>query len=82
MAELKNDSVVLILPTKNDETTSRATTYAVSADSCTYLSERDIGVFIYDKRGIGGNFTINQNVWGNATINDLVQDSKKALNVE
>ena len=47
-----------------------------------YLSERDIGVFIYDKRGIGGNFTINQNVWGNATINDLVQDSKKALNVE
>ena len=48
----------------------------------TYLSERDIGVFRYDKRGIGGNFTINQNVWGNATINDLVQDSKKALNVE
>jgi len=35
----------------------------------------------YDKRGIGGNWTINQNVWGNATINDLIQDSKKALNV-
>ena len=35
----------------------------------------------YDKRGVGANFTINQNVWGNATINDLIQDSKKALNV-
>ena len=24
---------------------------------------------------------MNTNVWGNATINDLIQDSKKALNV-
>ena len=35
----------------------------------------------YDKRGVGSNFTIDQNVWGNATINDLIQDSKKALNI-
>jgi uncharacterized protein len=46
-----------------------------------YLSERGFAVLRYDKRGIGANFTINQNVWGNATINDLIQDSKKALNV-
>ena len=37
--------------------------------------------FRYDKRGVGANFTIDQNVWGNATVNDLIQDSKKALNV-
>ena len=38
--------------------------------------------FRYDKRGIGANYTIlNTNVWGNATVNDLIQDSKKALNV-
>ena len=35
----------------------------------------------YDKRGVGANFTIGQNVWGNTTANDLIQDSKKALNV-
>jgi pimeloyl-ACP methyl ester carboxylesterase len=46
-----------------------------------YLSERGFAVLRYDKRGIGANITINQNVWGNATINDLIQDSKKALNV-
>jgi pimeloyl-ACP methyl ester carboxylesterase len=46
-----------------------------------YLSERGFAVLRYDKRGIGANFTINQNVWGNATVNDLIQDSKKALNV-
>ena len=45
-----------------------------------YLSERGFAVLRYDKRGIGANFTINQNVWGNATSNDLIQDSKKALN--
>src|SRR6476620_2796015 len=45
-----------------------------------YLSERGFAVLRYDKRGISANFTINQNVWGNATINDLIQDSKKALN--
>ena len=46
-----------------------------------YLSERGFAVLRYDKRGAGANFTIDQNVWGNATINDLIQDSKKALNV-
>ena len=46
-----------------------------------YISERGFAVLRYDKRGVGANFTINQNVWGNATINDLIQDSKKALNV-
>ena len=47
-----------------------------------YLSERGFAVLRYDKRGVGSNFTIlNTNVWGNATINDLIQDSKKALNV-
>jgi uncharacterized protein len=46
-----------------------------------YLSERGFVVLRYDKRGAGANFTIDQNVWGNATINDLIQDSKKALNV-
>jgi uncharacterized protein len=46
-----------------------------------YLSERGFAVLRYDKRGSGANFTINQNVWGNATSNDLIQDSKKALNV-
>jgi len=38
-------------------------------------------VLRYDKRGVGANFTINQNVWGNATINDLIHDAKKALSV-
>jgi len=46
-----------------------------------YLSERGFTVLRYDKRGISANLTIDQNVWGNATINDLIQDSKKALNV-
>jgi predicted esterase len=47
-----------------------------------YLSERGFVVLRYDKRGIGANNTIlDANVWGNATANDLIQDSKKALNV-
>src|SRR5437868_2143272 len=46
-----------------------------------YLSERGFAVLRYDKRGVGANYTINQNVWANTTINDLIQDSKKALNV-
>jgi hypothetical protein len=47
-----------------------------------YLSERGFVVLRYDKRGIGANSTIiNSNVWGNTTANDLIQDSKKALNV-
>ena len=49
------------------------------ADS--YLSERGFEVLRYDKRGVGANFTLDKNVWGNATANDLIQDSKKALDV-
>jgi pimeloyl-ACP methyl ester carboxylesterase len=46
-----------------------------------FLSERGFAVLRYDKRGIGANYTIDQNVWGNATANDLIEDAKKALNV-
>ena len=46
-----------------------------------YLTERGFAVLRYDKRGIGANFTINQNVWGNSTINDLIHDAGKAMNV-
>jgi uncharacterized protein len=47
-----------------------------------YLSERGFAVLRYDKRGVGGNYTIlDSKVWGNATANDLIQDGKKALNV-
>ena len=38
-----------------------------------YLSERGFAVLRYDKRGVGGNLTIlDKNVWGNATVNDLI----------
>jgi alpha-beta hydrolase superfamily lysophospholipase len=47
-----------------------------------YLSERGFAVLRYDKRGIGTNHTIlDSSVWGNLTINDLVQDASKALAV-
>src|SRR5215469_2592981 len=47
-----------------------------------YLSERGFAVLRYDKRGAGANHTIlDSNVWANTTISDLIQDSKKALNV-
>jgi dienelactone hydrolase len=46
-----------------------------------YLSERGFAVLRYDKRGVSANFTLETNVWGNTTANDLIQDSKKALNV-
>lgn len=47
-----------------------------------YLSERGFAVLRYDKRGVGGNFTIvDKNVWENATIDDLIHDAAKALNV-
>jgi hypothetical protein len=46
-----------------------------------YLSERGYAVLRYDKRGSGANFTIDQNVWGNVTVNDLIHDAEKALNV-
>ena len=47
-----------------------------------YLSERGFAVLRYDKRGIGTNHTIlDSNIWGNLTVNDLVQDANKALAV-
>ena len=46
-----------------------------------YLSERGFAVLRYDKRGIGSNITINHNVWGNSTINDLIHDAEKALSI-
>jgi len=46
-----------------------------------YLSERGFAVLRYDKRGVGANFTTDQNIWGNTTVNNLIQDSKKALKV-
>ena len=48
-----------------------------------YLSERGFAVPRYDKRGVGStsNTILDTNVWGNTTANDLIQDSKKALNV-
>ncbi|MFZ0327821.1 MAG: alpha/beta hydrolase, partial [Nitrososphaeraceae archaeon] len=48
-----------------------------------YLSERGFAVLQYDKRGtIGANHTIlDTNVCGNATVNDLIHDAEKALNI-
>jgi uncharacterized protein len=47
-----------------------------------YLSERGFAVLRYDKRGIGGNYTIlDSNVWGNNTADNQIQDGRKALNV-
>ncbi len=47
-----------------------------------YLSERGFGVLRYDKRGVGANLTIlDTNIWGNATVNDLIHDAEKALNI-
>jgi uncharacterized protein len=41
-----------------------------------YLSERGFAVLGYDKRGIGTNHTIvNSNVWGNVTVNNLLEDT-------
>jgi hypothetical protein len=48
-----------------------------------YLSERGFAVLRYDKRGVGVNHTIlDTNVWGNVTVNDLIHDADKALNVD
>ena len=45
-----------------------------------YLSERGFAVLRYDKRGIGANNTIDQNIWGNTTVNNLMRDAENALN--
>ena len=46
-----------------------------------YLSERGFAVLRYDKRGVGASNIIDQNVWGNATVNDLIHDAGNALNI-
>jgi len=46
-----------------------------------YLSERAFAVLRYDKRGVGANHITDQNVWGNATVNDLIHDAGNALNI-
>ena len=47
-----------------------------------YLSERGFAVLRYDKRGVGAtSYTVsNQNVYGNATADDFINDAEKALN--
>jgi dienelactone hydrolase len=44
-----------------------------------YLSERGYVVLRYYKRGIGTNHTLDANVWGNVTLNDLREDANTAL---
>lgn len=46
-----------------------------------YLAERGIAVLQYEKRGTIGETIIDTNIWGNATVNDLIHDAEKALNV-
>jgi predicted esterase len=51
-------------------------------DIAEYLSERGFAVLQYDKRVFGANMTIlNNNVWGDITVDNLIQDAQKALNV-
>jgi uncharacterized protein len=52
------------------------------ANMAKYLSDRGFAVLLYDKRGVGPNFTISDsNAWGNLTFNALKQDAEKALSV-
>ncbi len=51
-------------------------------DISQYLSERGYAVLQYDKRGFGANMTIlDNNVWGNITVDLLIQDAQKGLDV-
>jgi hypothetical protein len=50
---------------------------AVDSVEAAIASMEDSGEF---DAGIGANITINHNVWGNSTINDLIHDAEKALN--
>jgi uncharacterized protein len=75
----KNGTVGFIRHDTSNQTTPTPTPLLQIAQ---YLSERGFTVLRYDKRGIGANHTIlDTNIWGNVTANDLIQDSKKALNV-
>ena len=40
------------------------------------LSERGVAVQRYDKRGVGANFSTNQKIWGNATVNDFIRSGE------
>jgi len=53
-----------------------------SPEIAQYLSERGFATLQYDKRGTNGvNHTIiDTNIWGNATVNNLIHDAEKALN--
>ena len=52
------------------------------ANMAKYLSDRGFVVLLYDKRGVGPNFTISDsNAWGNLTFNALKQDAEKAISV-
>lgn len=75
----KNGTVGFIHSDTSNQTTSAPTPLLQIAQ---YLSERGFGVLRYDKRGVGTNNTIlDPGVWINASANDLINDSKKALNV-
>ena len=75
----KNGTVGFIHKDGSNLTTATTTPLLQIAQ---YLSERGFGVLRYDKRGVGTNNTIlDPDIWINATANDLINDSKKALNV-
>lgn len=75
----KNGTVGFIRPDTSNQTTSAPTPLLQIAQ---YLSERGFGVLRYDKRGVGTNNTIlDPGVWINTSANNLINDSKKALNV-
>ena len=75
----KNGTVGFIHKDGSNQTMSSPTPLLQIAQ---YLSERGFGVLRYDKRGVGTNNTIlDSDVWINTTANDLIKDSKKALNV-
>ena len=69
---------VLLIHGSGGESVLSPTPYTPIAE---YLSERGFAVLQYNKRGIGENDTLDSNVWGNLTINDLKQDAEKALDV-
>jgi len=79
----KNGTVGFIHHDTSNQTTFTSTsTPTPLLQIAQYLSERGFGVLRYDKRGVGTNNTIQDpDVWINATANDLIKDSKNALNV-
>ena len=77
---------VLLIPGSGavdmNETSAEAKNTKPFWQTSQYLTERGFAVLRYDKRGVGeGGIIVGKNVWGNLTINDLIKDSKKALNV-